>query len=365
MSKKIQLTIPKPCHENWDAMTPVEKGKFCGSCQKQVVDFSNMSDRQIAAFFKKPSTGSVCGRFMSDQLERDIEIPKKRIPWVKYFFQILLPAFFVSKASAEKTQGKITVKSARDTVQRPLVNEPVVLGEISTRNITPVCVKPPVSDTVSPVTGFTVPDVQGEVTKNVFIRGTVVDDSGLPLPGATVMIKGTRTGTATEINGSFSLKPPKDWKELTLIISYVGFNIKEITVKRTTYVNSTKIELAPVPMEHMLMGVIVQRFDVNPGKFIPVISDNIRDTVKYFKVFPNPIPTGSNLTIEWKQSEEGYFNLQLLNASGQVTYQQELWIDADARLLNIDLPQVAAGNYFLVLTSKKSGKRFTEQLIIQ
>jgi hypothetical protein len=80
MSKNIQLTIPKPCHENWDAMTPVEKGRFCGSCQKQVVDFSTMSDRQIAEFFKKPSTGSVCGRFMSDQLDRDIELPKKEFP---------------------------------------------------------------------------------------------------------------------------------------------------------------------------------------------------------------------------------------------------------------------------------------------
>ena len=53
MSKKIQLTIDEPCHENWDGMTPVEKGKFCGACQKQVVDFSNMSDRQVAEFFKK------------------------------------------------------------------------------------------------------------------------------------------------------------------------------------------------------------------------------------------------------------------------------------------------------------------------
>jgi len=106
MSKKIQLSIPKPCHEDWNAMTPVEKGKFCGSCQKQVIDFSTMSDRQVAEFFKKPSTGSVCKRVMTGQLDRDIEIPKKRIPWLKYFFTIALPAFFVSvKAGADHSMG--------------------------------------------------------------------------------------------------------------------------------------------------------------------------------------------------------------------------------------------------------------------
>ena len=93
--KKFELTIPKPCHENWDAMTPDDKGRFCGSCQKSVVDFSGMSDRQIAQFFKKP-IGSVCGRFHNDQLNREIEIPRKRIPWLRYFFTIALPAFLAS-----------------------------------------------------------------------------------------------------------------------------------------------------------------------------------------------------------------------------------------------------------------------------
>ena len=70
MSKPFQLTIPKPCHEDWNKMQPEEKGKFCGSCQKQVVDFSNMNDRQVAEFFKKPSDGSVCGRPTGDTAHR-------------------------------------------------------------------------------------------------------------------------------------------------------------------------------------------------------------------------------------------------------------------------------------------------------
>ena len=110
MANKIQLQVPTPCQENWENMTQIEKGRFCASCQKQVFDFSNKSDREIAMFFKKPSPGSVCGRFMGDQLNRDIEIPKKRIPWVKYVLQFLIPAFFISyRATA---QGKVKVVSS-------------------------------------------------------------------------------------------------------------------------------------------------------------------------------------------------------------------------------------------------------------
>src|SRR4051794_32739861 len=106
--KKLNLSIPEPCHENWDRMTTDAKGKFCGSCQKSVVDFTTMSDRQLGEFFKK-TTGSNCGRFHEDQLHRDIEIPKKRIPWVKYFFQFTWPAFVLFLKSCglkDRVQGE-------------------------------------------------------------------------------------------------------------------------------------------------------------------------------------------------------------------------------------------------------------------
>ena len=44
MRKSIQLHIPEPCHEDWTTMEPVEVGKYCAACQKQVVDFTGMSD---------------------------------------------------------------------------------------------------------------------------------------------------------------------------------------------------------------------------------------------------------------------------------------------------------------------------------
>jgi len=126
MPKQFQLKIADPCHEDWDKMTTSEKGKFCGSCQKQVVDFTGMTDSQLAAFFKKPSTGSVCGRFFDDQLDRKITVPRKRLPWIKYFFQITLPLFLAS-CTGNRTKEKVLV----ETVQTERMNnkvEKVVLG---------------------------------------------------------------------------------------------------------------------------------------------------------------------------------------------------------------------------------------------
>lgn len=105
------------------------------------MDFTNMSDQQIIAFFRKPATGSVCGRFQDNQLNRDLALPKKRIPWVKYFFQFTLPAFLLTmKATAQAQKRKVKVESTPhrtfgmvapvcakdvkgDTIVKPVVQE--------------------------------------------------------------------------------------------------------------------------------------------------------------------------------------------------------------------------------------------------
>lgn len=66
------LTVPKPCHENWNEMTPNEKGRFCNQCSKTVIDFSKMSDRAIVQLIET-STSKICGHFCSNQLSRPLE----------------------------------------------------------------------------------------------------------------------------------------------------------------------------------------------------------------------------------------------------------------------------------------------------
>src|SRR5277367_4379404 len=64
------------------------------------------------------------------------------------------------------------------------------------------------------------------------ISGVVKDAKGLPLSGASVVVKGTANGTATNTGGKFSLSVPGS--NVVLVISFAGYQNKEITVKNLT-----------------------------------------------------------------------------------------------------------------------------------
>ena len=93
----MKISINTPCHENWDAMSPNDKGAFCLSCQKNVVDFSKKTITEIKDFFKHvPETESVCGRFEEDQLtEMTFDHFYNQFKGWKYFQKAAVIMFFV------------------------------------------------------------------------------------------------------------------------------------------------------------------------------------------------------------------------------------------------------------------------------
>ncbi len=76
---------------------------------------------------------------------------------------------------------------------------------------------------------------------NDTLSGTVVDEKGEPLIGATVMVKGTSIGTSTDIDGKYTLKAPNE-KKVTLIFSYVGYQTKNLEVTPGKPVETVKME---------------------------------------------------------------------------------------------------------------------------
>lgn len=72
--------------------------------------------------------------------------------------------------------------------------------------------------------------------QNITVSGTVFDDMGEPLLGATVMQKGTSHGTATDLDGKFSISVPS---KAILLVSYIGYDTKEVPVNGQTKIDVT------------------------------------------------------------------------------------------------------------------------------
>ncbi len=76
--------------------------------------------------------------------------------------------------------------------------------------------------------------VQLSFAQEKTISGTVTDDTGLPLPGVNIIIKGTSTGTQSDFDGNYSIEAAQGQ---TLVYSYVGFETQEILVGASNSIN--------------------------------------------------------------------------------------------------------------------------------
>ncbi|WOK09657.1 TonB-dependent receptor [Imperialibacter roseus] len=72
---------------------------------------------------------------------------------------------------------------------------------------------------------------------DVPISGKVFDENGDPLPGATIVVKGTAVGTISDINGGFSLLAPND--ATSLIVSFVGYQSQEVSIAGRSTIDIT------------------------------------------------------------------------------------------------------------------------------
>ncbi|WP_289632055.1 TonB-dependent receptor [uncultured Duncaniella sp.] len=83
------------------------------------------------------------------------------------------------------------------------------------------------------------------------VSGTVIDETGEPVIGATVMVKGTKNGTATDIDGKYALTTPPS---ATLVFSYVGYTTQEIPVGGRNVIDVTLKESRELLDEVVVVG---------------------------------------------------------------------------------------------------------------
>ena len=214
MTHKINISIPQPCHENWEGMTAVNQGRFCASCQKKVHDFTKASDREIVTAFQENQ--NLCGRFLNTQLDRDLVKPKE-----KSSVWLATTAAFVSL---------IGIGSNEALAQEPVKTEQTDRRMLGKFIITP---KP----------------------EEIIVSGIVKDEIG-PLPGANVFIKGTEVKAICDFDGNFTIKAKKND---ILVVTYVGYNSSEIEILNEDKLKITLKDNGVVLGEVVTGGIYIKK----------------------------------------------------------------------------------------------------------
>lgn len=150
-----------------------------------MIDFTTWTDEQLKSYFKNLPQNT-CGRFKAAQLTTyTLEEPQgKGLKWLSAAVVSALLAFGSKDGFAQDRQKQLA------PTEQWMPN-----------SLHPLSARPSL----------------------ITIKGTVSDNLGQPLPGANVLVPGTKISTTADMNGSFSIeiKPPGD--TVALEFSFIGF----------------------------------------------------------------------------------------------------------------------------------------------
>src|SRR5690606_38851463 len=91
---------------------------------------------------------------------------------------------------------------------------------------------------------------------SITVKGAVTDAANQPLPGVSVMLKGTTTGTQTGPNGAYTINAPSNG---TLVFTYIGFQTREVPVNNQGTINITLQESSQELEQVVVVGYGTQR----------------------------------------------------------------------------------------------------------
>lgn len=137
------------------------------------------------------------------------------------------------------------------------------------------------------------------------VTGKVVDRSGEPLAGVTVIVKGTQIGTATDADGNFSL--PEAPRTGTLHVSYLGMRAQEIAINNRASIEIVMEDETVSLNEVVAIGYGVQRKALVTGATVQVSGDAIQklSTVNVFTALQGQTP-GVSITQNSGQPGSSY-----------------------------------------------------------
>ncbi|AMM51018.1 hypothetical protein TH61_07220 [Rufibacter sp. DG15C] len=195
---RLTVTVPEPCHEDWNAMTRQDEGRFCHNCQKTVVDFTSMTDAEVVRWLTKQE-GNTCGRFTEKQLARELVATKASAQsWTWRAVALGLSAWLSTKTAEAQT------KNNTPTTHESLFT---TLG-------------------VQPQDKNTLPTQDSIIT----IKGQVLDaQTKEEIPGVYIQLKGSTIAVPSDAKGKFVMNIPNSDRlnQGVVVFSFIGYKTQE------------------------------------------------------------------------------------------------------------------------------------------
>lgn len=362
MKEAIQLQLTRPCHENWNAMTTNEQGRYCRLCCKTVVDFSIMTDREIMDYISRNAGGDTCARVQDSQLSRLIERPRERTASWKYFWSVALSSLLLSYRSLAQQVKPPKSKTVNMGVNPGKSGEPVTihLGAMAFKRV--------------------------EAAPVYELHGRVVNENNEPVAYASVTVNNTMMGIAADSAGNFVVQLPADISNLHYSVSSVGYeshvsdlleakSIKAIEVQK----NLVKIDIGDVMLKQQVLkevvvtayGTTTERITMGAIGFVRRYTavKKIKDSLDTFivkrdiKIYPNPAPAGGSFNVQFNVKEAGEYNLEFIDASGRIVTGKQLNIVATGQVETFTAAGLQGhGIYFIRVAGRKDGKVYNTKL---
>lgn len=137
MKPFYSISVPKPCHEDWNKMTPKDKGRFCASCEKVVIDFSKMSTEEIQDFIHQNKHQKLCGHFKQSQLDSiNLSIPIQSLAsasiYKMFLFSLLIcmGTSIMSCTNAKNEKQKIDSIEVVDSITKKVIEIDTLIKKV-------------------------------------------------------------------------------------------------------------------------------------------------------------------------------------------------------------------------------------------
>ena len=136
------------------------------------------------------------------------------------------------------------------------------------------------------------------------VKGTVNDETGEPIIGATIKVQGSNEGAITDLNGNFSIKAASN---ATLTVSYVGYTTQQVNVGGRSNINITLIEDNNTLEDVVVIGYGTQKKKLVTGATVQVKGEDIAklNTTNALEAMQSSTP-GVQITSSSTQPGKGY-----------------------------------------------------------